>query len=1009
MKKTNWSIGLVLILSIFNSFSQNLLSNGDFESGGNGVGFSINSSLYTELAIPFSGNTSPGNYAVTTNPQPMNTANFISGGDHTSGSGKMLVVDGTTSGGQQRFWRAGSNGGGVCSLNLTTKYTFSYWVKSVSNLVTNTSTRAEIKIIFNNATNVTLVSGNALAPLPSSGWQQVVYTFTPTNQCVNIEIFNNNLNAIGNDFAVDDFSLTAPPLPLTISYSKLNPTCPGVSDATIVAYPNGGVGPYKFLLSGTTTLISSGIFQGLSEGSYSVTVTDSNTPPSSATTTLISIDSPKNIMLSSSSTGCNTAGSSITLTAQNGGANYNWSASTLIPILDTDEVVIVNPQVSTTYTVTSTSSSLTNPNLISNGDFESGISGFFSDYAYSTSNTSGAQFAYGIVNNPKNWFVDFVNSTDRSGSGMMLVADGATNSNKVIWSQSTPIESNNVYTFSFWAQNLVAISPAQFQVLINGVPITISPISATNSSTSGWTKITGTWNSTSSSIATIKIINTNIAVGGNDFAIDDISFSTPSPKTCNLSTQLTVTIGGAKPITDFSYTTPACKSGINPQPTPATGFASGGVYSESTGLLSINSATGEINLSSSPSGTYEVMYSIAENSSTCELAGFSTFDIIIDSAITAPGVTPINYCINTSATALSATALSGATLNWYGTNETGGVASSTANVPLTTTLGTTLYYVSQSIGACESSRAAIAVTITDLALPIFTGIPTSICSNSTVSSLPSTSTNGIKGIWNPATINNVDTTIYTFIPDSGQCATNAITTIVVNSNIVPTFSPIAPICSGSLISPLPTISSNNIIGSWSPGLNNISTKIYTFTPDSGQQCVTTQTITIVVNSVPEFTISEGCVGTDYVLDVVMKNISNNFLYSWSNSDGVVIGSKSSIIITQKGNYSLEVVEGECKANMSDIEINNVYCDVPKGISPNNDNLNDTFDLSNFNVSKLEIFNRYGIKVYSKSNYKNEWIGTSDAGQELPDGTYYYLINFNNSKPKTGWVYLNRQN
>jgi hypothetical protein len=360
---------------------------------------------------------------------------------------------------------------------------------------------------------------------------------------------------------------------LTISSSKLNPTCPGVSDATIVAYPNGGVSPYIFSLTGTATATNtSGIFQGLAEGTYNVTVRDSNNPPSEAITSSISIVSPLDLTLTSSSTGCNFAGSPITLTAFNGGTSYSWTASTGIQISESDDSVLVNPQQTTTYTVTSTTSSLTKPNLIENGDFESGTSGFFSDYGYSTSNTSGAQFAYGVVSNPKNWFVDFVNSTDHSGSGKMLVADGATNPNKVIWSQSLPVENNKQYTFSFWAQNLVASNPAKFQVLINGTPITIAPISATNGSTSGWTEITGTWDSTNATIATIKIIDTNIASSGNDFALDDISFSTPTPKTCNLSTQLTITIGGVTPITNFSYPTPVCKNGTNPTPTPAIGF-----------------------------------------------------------------------------------------------------------------------------------------------------------------------------------------------------------------------------------------------------------------------------------------------------------------------------------------------------------------------------------------------------------------------------------------------------
>src|SRR6218665_1510931 len=79
----------------------------------------------------------------------------------------------------------------------------------------------------------------------------------------------------------------------------------------------------------------------------------------------------------------------------------------------------------------------------------------------------------------------------------------------------------------------------------------------------------------------------------------------------------------------------------------------------------------------------------------------------------APAVSPVTYCQNAPATPLTATPSTGGTLNWYGNNAAGGTASATAPTPSTTgASGTvTLYYVSQTIGGCESPRADIVVTI----------------------------------------------------------------------------------------------------------------------------------------------------------------------------------------------------------------------------------------------------------------------------------------------------------
>ena len=106
---------------------------------------------------------------------------------------------------------------------------------------------------------------------------------------------------------------------------------------------------------------------------------------------------------------------------------------------------------------------------------------------------------------------------------------------------------------------------------------------------------------------------------------------------------------------------------------------------------------------------------------------------------------------------------------------------------------------------------------------------------------------------------------------------------------------------------------------------------------------------------------------------------------------------------------LNISNGNCSLALSDVASVTVQpCSIPKGISPNGDNLNDELDLSFYNIEKLDIFNRYGTKVYSKSNYENEWHGQSDNGNELPDGTYYFVIDFTDLETKTGWIYINRE-
>jgi gliding motility-associated-like protein len=594
-------ISFTLFLSFnFKGLSQNLINNGSFELGGSGIGFVAGGNGYNQLNPPFSGNTNAGDYAFTTNPQLVNNQYFVSSGDHTSGNGKMMVVDGTNVGGQQRFWKAGNNGGGICNLMVGQSYIFSYWIRSVAD-----GNFADILIAFLNASNITLVAGSTIAPQESAGWKQVVYSFVANNQCVNIELYNNNTASIGNDFAIDDLSVLEASQPLGATYSATQLNCSSPSSGLIAIYPKGGVAPYLFNLSGTalTNTISNttGVFSGLSAGTYTFFVTDAN--GSNFNEQGVSINSISSLFVNPQDTTI-CPGNSVTMIASGGTGSYVWASSnnSEIGFPSTNSTISVSPAITTTYTV---SSNVTNQNLITNGDFEQGNTGFKTDYKYFTpDNPTGAQKAYGVVSNPKSWFNNFDPCVDHtSGSGKMMVVDGS-NFNlgtDPFWCQKIAVEPNKNYVFTFWVTSVSALSPAVIKTNINGSLLGSFTL---NNATCNWTKVTYNWNSSNNTLVEICLIDANYESTGNDFAIDDITFTTNS----NCSKQSTVSVQSENGSLEFSYPTPICLNQGIISPYLNNNFIQGGFFQAEPTGLSLGSIGGNLNLNESNIGTYTITY-----------------------------------------------------------------------------------------------------------------------------------------------------------------------------------------------------------------------------------------------------------------------------------------------------------------------------------------------------------------------------------------------------------------
>jgi gliding motility-associated-like protein len=176
-------------------------------------------------------------------------------------------------------------------------------------------------------------------------------------------------------------------------------------------------------------------------------------------------------------------------------------------------------------------------------------------------------------------------------------------------------------------------------------------------------------------------------------------------------------------------------------------------------------------------------------------------------------------------------------------------------------------------------------------------------------------------------------------------------------------------------------------------------------------CWDEKNFTVTVIDSPVVELSGGCVDNVYKISATVTT-GESVIYVWSDESGVISGASGSTInVNQDGTYScmVKLSSGQlCESETVFFLANGTLCQIQKGISPNGDGLNDNFDLTGLNVKKLEIFNRYGRKVYSYSNYVDQWYGQSDKGDELPTGTYYFVIERDNVEAKSGWIYINRQ-
>ncbi len=678
-----------------------------------------------------------------------------------------------------------------------------------------------------------------------------------------------------------------------------------------------------------------------------------------------------------------------------GGETYIWDPTTGLNNPNIQNPV-ASPATTTTYTVTV---GQTTGNLVFNGDFSLGNVGFGSDYTYATNLIPEA--LYSVVTDAGDVHPAFVGTghTGNAPVDSFLVVNGAGTPNQNVWCQTVSVSPNTDYYFGAWVSTVVASSPAILQFSING-QVLGTPFNAPFN-TNNWSQFFEVWNSGTATTATICVVNQNTNTGGNDFAIDDITFST----FCTNTAEVTVTVNPL-PVADAGEDQSICIGDV----TQLEG-AGGVTYQWVPPIGLTNPADPNTDASPVITTTYTL---IVEDNIGCSATDQMTLTV---NPLPAANAGPNQeLCIGESVVLQGS---GGIDYVWTpGTY----LDDATAQLPISTPDQTITYTVTVTdLNACVNSDV---VTVTVNPLPVVdAGLDSMICANG---SLVLQGSGAATYIWSPLvglsdpqsatpTASPLEPTTY-FV--TGTDVNGCVNSDSVNITIFGvTAGPDSVICLNDSVQ---AFVSGGSTFSWSPseGVSDTASASpflipsvgtdYTVTVISEYGCEASADVSIGILTLPvsAFTadFEPSC---DGIYADFNNDSENSETYYWSFGDGTTStefepthtyepGQGNVVTLITYNNDSLCVdsftvdYTGQWFGNDSiDINYSNVF-------TPNFDGINDCFrpgfDGRFSDCYQLQVFNRWGALIYESTGGQNHcWDGYTKGGKRCDEGTYYYIV------------------
>ena len=305
-----------------------------------------------------------------------------------------------------------------------------------------------------------------------------------------------------------------------------------------------------------------------------------------------------------------------------------------------------------------------------------------------------------------------------------------------------------------------------------------------------------------------------------------------------------------------------------------------------------------------------------------------------------------------------------------------------------------MYWVESSIGSCSASDT---INITVNPYPVLDlGNDTVMCSGEVITLDASYST--ATYLWQDnstsSTLNVNTTGMYWVNSSLGGCVSSDSVDVVVNPYPIVDLGNDTAMCVGDVLTLDASYSSASYL--WqdnSTGPTHVvnSSGMYWVNSSLGG-CSKNDTIEIVINPYPIVDLGNDtvlCSGEVLMLDATYSSAT----YLWQDNS-----TTATFNVNTSGIYRVATSIQNCSVHDT-IEIVMEDCDtlliIPNVFTPNGDGQNDIFKIvsdrdANFN---MQVFNRWGQKIFETSSIKSGWDGRTVAGDESAQGTFFYLIVF----------------